>query len=311
MPVVDHDSGGKAAAVERVLSHAGFDITPGIADYRDVRRQGEGHRDRVRAGSRERGQVVAKYFPEPEAGRGAEGGAAREPRGVFVTAAYQAAARRQRRRHDRLHLRRAPDASARPVGGEGSRLRPLTHTNAKQLIPVAGTPILFHALEAIRDAGITEVGIVVGPRPRTRSAPPSGDGSRWGLAGHLHPAGSAARARARRSRPRATSCAGQPFLMYLGDNVLLEGRRAVRRGVRAHRARRPDLPGARPEPERFGVAVLEGERVVRLVEKPKEFVSDLALVGVYLFDDSILEACRRRSSRRGAASTRSPRRSSG
>ena len=74
------------------------------------------------------------------------------------------------------------------AGGEGSRLRPLTHTNAKQLIPVAGAPILFHALEAIRDAGITEVGIVIGQTgDEVRAA--VGDGSTLGALGHLHPAG--------------------------------------------------------------------------------------------------------------------------
>lgn len=83
---------------------------------------------------------------------------------------------------------------------------------------------------------------------------------------------------------------GQPFLLYLGDNVLLEG---VTRFVEEFERNRPDaqiLLTRVPEPEHFGVAILEGERVVRLVEKPKEFVSDIALVGVYLFDDSILEA---------------------
>src|SRR3954466_14392583 len=66
------------------------------------------------------------------------------------------------------------------AGGEGSRLRPLTHTQAKQLIPIAGQPILFHALDAIRDAGITEVGIVIGQTgPEVRNA--VGDGSTWGV----------------------------------------------------------------------------------------------------------------------------------
>ena len=84
--------------------------------------------------------------------------------------------------------------------------------------------------------------------------------------------------------------AGRPFLMYLGDNILLEG---LKHFVDEFERTRPDAQiflARVPEPERFGVAVLEGDRVVRLVEKPKSFVSDLALVGVYLFDDSILEA---------------------
>jgi glucose-1-phosphate thymidylyltransferase len=174
------------------------------------------------------------------------------------------------------------------AGGEGSRLRPITHTNAKQLIPIAGAPILFHALEAIRDAGISEVGIVIGQTgDEIRAA--VGDGSTWGLSVTYIP----------QDEPLGLAhavitardfVAGRPFLMYLGDNILLEG---LKRFVVEFERTRPDAQiflARVPEPERFGVAVLEGERVVRLVEKPKSFVSDLALVGVYLFDDSILEA---------------------
>jgi glucose-1-phosphate thymidylyltransferase len=173
-------------------------------------------------------------------------------------------------------------------GGEGSRLRPLTHTSAKQLIPVAGTPILFFALEAIRDAGITEVGIVVGATgDEVRAA--VGDGSRWGLSTTYIPQ-PAPLGLAHAVLTAADFVRGEPFLMYLGDNVLLEG---VTRFVEDFERVRPDAQiflARVPEPERFGVAVLDGERVVRLVEKPKGAVSDLALVGVYLFDDSILEA---------------------
>lgn len=174
------------------------------------------------------------------------------------------------------------------AGGEGSRLRPLTHTNAKQLIPVAGSPILFHALESIRDAGIAEVAIVIGSTgDEIRAA--VGDGSAWGLAvtyvEQPAPLGLADAVRCARD-----VVAGEPFLMYLGDNVLLEG---VSRFVEEFERTRPDAQiflARVPEPERFGVAVLDGERVVRLIEKPREPVSDLALVGVYLFDDAIHEA---------------------
>jgi glucose-1-phosphate thymidylyltransferase len=174
-------------------------------------------------------------------------------------------------------------------GGEGSRLRPLTHTQAKQLIPIAGQPILFHALEAIRDAGITDVGIVVGATAdEVRDA--VGDGSRWGLSVTYIPQ-EAPLGLAHAVMTAADFVRGEPFLMYLGDNVLLEG---VTRFVAEFERTRPDaqiLLTRVPEPEHFGVAVLEGERVVRLVEKPTSFLSDVALVGVYLFGDSILEAC--------------------
>ena len=175
------------------------------------------------------------------------------------------------------------------AGGEGSRLRPITHTSAKQLIPIAGTPILFHALQAIAAAGISEVGIVVGSTgDEVRAA--VGDGRRWGLE-VTYIEQEAPLGLAHAVMTAGDFVRGEPFLMYLGDNVLLEG---VTRFVQGFERARPDaqiLLTRVAEPEHFGVAVLEGDRVVRLVEKPTEFVSDIALVGVYLFDDSILEAC--------------------
>ncbi len=173
-------------------------------------------------------------------------------------------------------------------GGEGSRLRPITHTNAKQLIPVANTPILFHVLSAIRDAGITEVGIVVGQTAAEVKAAVH-DGSAWGLdvtyIGQEAPLGLAHAVLA-----AADFVRGEPFVMYLGDNVLLEGIARFVRGFERHGPDAQIFLARVPEPERFGVAVLEGDRVVRLVEKPREHLSDLALVGVYLFDDAILDA---------------------
>jgi glucose-1-phosphate thymidylyltransferase len=174
------------------------------------------------------------------------------------------------------------------AGGEGSRLRPLTYTSAKQLIPIANTPILFHALESIREAGITEVGIVVG----TTAAEVEravGDGSRWGLAITYIPQ-EAPLGLAHAVLTARDFVAGAPFLMYLGDNVLLEGMTRFVQGFERHRPDAQIFLARVPEAEQFGVAVLEGDRVTRLVEKPKEHLSDLALVGVYLFDDSILEA---------------------
>jgi glucose-1-phosphate thymidylyltransferase len=174
------------------------------------------------------------------------------------------------------------------AGGHGSRLRPLTYTSAKQLIPIAGEPILFHGLRSIAEAGIREVGIVVGQTgDEVRAA--VGDGARWDLAvTYIEQAEPLGLAHA--VMTAASFVRGRPFLVYLGDNVLLEG---VGGFVREFETTRPDaqifLAKVR-EPERFGVAVLDGERVVRLVEKPTEHLSDLALVGVYLFDDQILEA---------------------
>ena len=173
-------------------------------------------------------------------------------------------------------------------GGEGSRLRPITHTSAKQLIPVANTPILHHALSAIADAGIREVGIVVGATAAEVERA-VGDGGAWGLSVTYLP----------QERPlglaHAVSIArdfigDDEFVMYLGDNILLEGIGAFVREFEAHRPNAQIFLARVPEPERFGVAVLEGDRVVRLVEKPAEHISDLALVGVYLFDRTVFEA---------------------
>jgi glucose-1-phosphate thymidylyltransferase len=184
------------------------------------------------------------------------------------------------------------------AGGEGSRLRPITHTNAKQLIPIANKPILFSVLEDIRNAGITSVGIVVGSTaPEVQAA--VGDGSAWGLSvtyiSQPEPLGLAHAVLTARD-----FVAGEPFVLYLGDNVLLEGITRFVEEFERHRPNAQIFLARVPEPERFGVAVLEGDRVVQLVEKPGKHVSDLALVGVYLFDHAILEAAATlKPSRRG------------
>jgi glucose-1-phosphate thymidylyltransferase len=173
-------------------------------------------------------------------------------------------------------------------GGEGTRLRPITHTSAKQLIPVANVPILFYGLQAIRDAGIRQVGIVVGSTAdEVRAA--CGDGSDWDVEityiQQDQPGGLAHAVMVSRD-----FLGEDDFVMYLGDNVLIEG---ITRFVEEFERHRPNaqifLARVR-EPERFGVAVLDGDRVIKLVEKPKERISDLALVGVYLFDHTIHEA---------------------
>jgi glucose-1-phosphate thymidylyltransferase len=173
-------------------------------------------------------------------------------------------------------------------GGEGTRLRPITHTGAKQLVPVANKPILFYGLEAIRDAGIRQVGIVVGSTADEIKAA-VGDGSAWGVeVSYIEqesPLGLAHAVLVSRD-----FLGEDDFVMYLGDNVLLEGITLFVQEFDRHRPNAQIFLAAVPEPERFGVAVLDGDRVVRLVEKPREHISDLALVGVYLFDASVHEA---------------------
>jgi glucose-1-phosphate thymidylyltransferase len=175
-------------------------------------------------------------------------------------------------------------------GGEGTRLRPITHTSAKQLIPVANKPILFYGLEALRDAGIREVGIVVGSTAgEVRAA--CRDGSQWGLDITYLPQ-DAPRGLAHAVLIARDYLGDDDFVMYLGDNLLLEGLTSFVQEFDRHRPNAQIFLARVREPERFGVAVLDGDRVVRLVEKPKEHISDLALVGVYLFDRTVHEAVR-------------------
>ncbi|HEV7467747.1 MAG TPA: glucose-1-phosphate thymidylyltransferase [Candidatus Dormibacteraeota bacterium] len=173
-------------------------------------------------------------------------------------------------------------------GGRGTRLRPITHTSAKQLLPVANRPILFYAIDALRDAGITDIGIIVGHTgDEIRQA--VGDGSRLGVTvcyieqeaplGLAHAVGIA-----------REFTGGDRFVVYLGDNLIADG---ITRFVDDFRSSEPDvmiLLARVPEPQRFGVAELDGDRVVALVEKPAVPPSDLALVGVYMFAPSIFEA---------------------
>jgi glucose-1-phosphate thymidylyltransferase len=175
-------------------------------------------------------------------------------------------------------------------GGEGTRLRPITHTSAKQLIPVANKPILFYGLEAIKDAGIREVGIVVGSTAQEVEAA-CGDGSQWGLDITYLPQ-DAPQGLAHAVLIARDHLADDDFVMYLGDNLLVEGLTGFVQEFERHKPNAQIFLARVREPERFGVAVLDGDRVVRLVEKPKEHISDLALVGVYLFDRTVHEAVR-------------------
>src|SRR3982751_5068842 len=176
-------------------------------------------------------------------------------------------------------------------GGRGTRLRPITHTNAKQLVPVANKPVLFYGLEAMAGAGIEQVGIIIAPETGAEIREAVGDGSRFGVrVTYLEPADPPG--------PAPPGLTAEPFLgdsafvMYLGDNLLRDG---ISDLVETFRDDEPDaliLLTPVPDPENYGVAELDGGRVARLVEKPKHPATDLALVGVYMFTAAILDAAR-------------------
>jgi glucose-1-phosphate thymidylyltransferase len=174
-------------------------------------------------------------------------------------------------------------------GGSGSRLRPITHTSPKQLVPVANKPVLFYGLEAIRDAGIASVGIVVGDTaPSIQAA--VGDGNAFGLDVTY----------IRQDAPRGLAHAvliaqdflgDDDFVMYLGDNFIVGGITAL---VDEFRSGRPDaqiMLTQVPDPRQFGVAELDASgEVIGLEEKPRQPKGDLALVGVYIFTPAVHEA---------------------
>jgi glucose-1-phosphate thymidylyltransferase len=176
-------------------------------------------------------------------------------------------------------------------GGKGTRLRPLTYTSAKQLVPVANKPVLFYGIEAIAEAGITDIGIVVGDtHAEIRAA--VGDGSRWGVR-VTYIEQDAPRGLAHAVKISEPFIGREPFVMYLGDNLLNKG---ITHFVREFEREKPAaqiLLARVPDPQMFGVAQLQDGRVVRLVEKPKEPIGDLALVGVYMFGPEVFESVNR------------------
>jgi glucose-1-phosphate thymidylyltransferase len=176
-------------------------------------------------------------------------------------------------------------------GGKGTRLRPITHTSAKQLVPVANRPVLFYAIQAMADAGIEQVGIIIAPETGDEIRSTTGDGDRFGVqityivqdepAGLAHAVLTAER-----------FLADSPFVMYLGDNLLQGGIDELVRDFNNHAPDALILLTPVADPENYGVAELENGAVVRLVEKPSAPRTDLALVGVYMFTSCVHDAAR-------------------
>lgn len=173
-------------------------------------------------------------------------------------------------------------------GGRGTRLRPITHTSAKQLLPVANKPILFYGIEAVKEAGIKKVGIVVG-ETKNEIKNAVGTGKKWGInvtyIEQEAPLGLAHAVKISRD-----FIGDESFVMYLGDNLIKDGITSLVKEFKRTRPNAQILLARVPRPEQFGVVELKGRKVLRLVEKPKRPKSDLALVGVYMFDKNIFEA---------------------
>jgi len=174
------------------------------------------------------------------------------------------------------------------AGGKGSRLRPITHTSAKQLLPLANKPILFYAVEALKQAGIDDIGIVVGDTKKDVIST-VGDGSIWGIKityiEQEAPLGLAHAVKIARDYVQ-----GDRFVVYLGDNLIKNGINSIVDDFRKNKPNAQILLAKVKNANEFGVAELSGKKVVGMEEKPKNPKSDYALVGVYLFDSSIFEA---------------------
>ncbi len=173
-------------------------------------------------------------------------------------------------------------------GGKGTRLYPITYTSAKQLVPVANKPVLFRVIEAIVEAGINDIGIVVGDTaPEIKAA--VGDGSRWGISVTYiqqdDPLGLAHAVKISQE-----FLGDDRFVMFLGDNVIEGGISSLIRQFETSDYNCQIVLTKVSNPQQFGVAELKDGRIVRLIEKPRDPPSDLALVGIYMFDANVFEA---------------------
>jgi glucose-1-phosphate thymidylyltransferase len=174
-------------------------------------------------------------------------------------------------------------------GGKGTRLRPLTFTTAKQLIPVANTPVLVRVIQMMKDADVSEIGIVIGDTgEEVKTA--IGDGSRWGVKITYIPQ-DAPLGLAHAVKISQSFIGNDRFVMVLGDNVIQGGIHGlIRQFANSDFNCQIVLTQVR-EPQHYGVAVLNSDgSIERLVEKPKQYLSNLALVGIYMFDSNVFEA---------------------
>lgn len=175
-------------------------------------------------------------------------------------------------------------------GGQGTRLRPFTYTGAKQLVPVANKPVLFYAIEDLVEAGIADIGIVISPETGEQVKSEVGDGSHFGARITFIP----------QDKPLGIAhgikiahdfIGDAPFVLFLGDNFLRDGIVPQVRAFNEQQMNGQIILYEMTDPSSMGVAVLdEHGRVAKLVEKPKQFISPYAVIGIYFFDSHVFEA---------------------
>ena len=180
------------------------------------------------------------------------------------------------------------------AGGHGTRLRPLTHTISKQLIPIANKPMLFYCIEALVDAGIKDIGVIVGHTPQRiqEIKDTVGDGSKWGAnityieqdipKGIAHAIGLA-----------ENFVGNEPFVTVLGDNLLKDGIKEYIEGFEKSNSDFEILLAKHNDPSRFGVAIFNKDKLVGLVEKPKNPPSRWVITGVYMLRPPVFEVIKK------------------
>jgi len=173
-------------------------------------------------------------------------------------------------------------------GGKGTRLRPITHTQNKHLIPIANKPILHYAIEAVAEAGIKEIGIVI--NADSDDVPKAiGNGERWGVNIHYIPQ-EAPLGLAHVVKISQDFIKDEPFIFYLGDNMVVGGVKHFIEKFKADKCNCHLTLAKVPDPSRFGVPEIKGNRIIRVEEKPAQPKSDFAVAGIYIYDYTIFEA---------------------
>lgn len=175
-------------------------------------------------------------------------------------------------------------------GGKGTRLRPFTYTGAKQLVPIANKPVLFYAIQNLVDAGIKDIGIVISPETGDQVQATVGDGSRFGArVDYILQA--VPRGIAHGIQIAEEYIGKDKFVLFLGDNFIREGIVPQVAAFRDAAMNAQIILYQMEDPSAMGVAVLDGDgRVTKLVEKPKQFISPFAVIGIYMFDHNVFEA---------------------